>query len=173
MGRHTKLTAAVQDKIVSAIASGNYQEIAARYAGIDPATFYRWMERGASDDAPDNFRKFREAVESAKAQAEVRSVALIQRAAQDGTWQAAAWYLERSAPARWSRYGRVEVSGPAGGPVPVEVSVEELQRKIDEFLGSHAPVEDEPAPPKKAAPKKATPSKKRVTKVTQKSSSNT
>lgn len=138
MGRPTKLTPQVQEKIIQAISAGNYQDIAARYAGVDPATFYRWMEKGASDQAPENYRKFREAVESAKAQAEVRSVTLIQRAAQNGTWQAAAWYLERSAPQRWSRYGRVEVTGAGGGALSVEVSSEELERKIEAFLGAHA-----------------------------------
>lgn len=132
-GRPSKLTPEVQDRIVQAVSAGNYQDVAARYAGIDPATFYRWMAAGAEPDAPDALREFREAVESARAQSEVRAIALIQKAASDGTWQAAAWFLERSHPHRWGRLQRTEVTGAGGGPV--EVDVAGLERKIAEALG--------------------------------------
>ena len=136
-GRPTKLTPAVQERIVQAISAGNYQDVAARYAGINPATYYRWMADAEADDAPDALREFRDAVESARAGAEVRAIALINRAAQDGTWQAAAWYLERSHPHRWGRFQRTEVSGPQGGPV--EIDVAGLERKIAEALGEAGP----------------------------------
>lgn len=133
-GRPSKLTPAVKDKIVTAVASGVFQDIAARYAGIDPATFYRWMEKGMDPDQPDpRYGEFREAIETAKAQSEVRSVALINAAAQRGTWQAAAWYLERSYPQRWGRYTRTEVTGKDGGPI--EIDAVTLERKIAEALG--------------------------------------
>jgi hypothetical protein len=40
------------------------------------------------------FLEFLEAVEKARASAELRAVAQIQKAASEGTWQAASWYLE-------------------------------------------------------------------------------
>jgi len=46
-----KLTDDVQHKIVSAIAMGAYDHVAARYAGVAPRQFYRWMKRGRA--APD------------------------------------------------------------------------------------------------------------------------
>lgn len=116
-GRPTKLTPDVQDRIIQALQAGNYQDVACRFAGIAPATFYRWMEQGEDPDADPIYGEFREAVERAKSVAEVRSVAIIQQAAQNGTWQAAAWYLERSAAKRWGRQERVEHSGPEGGPI--------------------------------------------------------
>lgn len=119
MGRPTKLTPEVQERIVTALRAGNYQETAAAYAGIAAPTFYRWMERGADSDDDPIYSEFREAVERARAEAETRNIALIQKAANDGTWQAAAWFLERTAPQRWGRWNRVEVTGRDGGPIEV------------------------------------------------------
>ena len=130
MGRPTKLTAETQERIVTAIRAGNYQDTAARWAGIDPGTFYRWMERGAQEDGEEEYREFREAVENAKAAAEVRDVALIDKAAQDGTWQAAAWKLERKFPHRWGRINRTEVSGPEGAPIALEVDAKTELKKL-------------------------------------------
>ena len=133
IGQPSKLTPEVQDKIVQAILAGNYQETAASYAGIGRTTFFRWMEQGADPDAPQMYRDFRDAVESARAQAEVRHVALITQAAQGGTWQASAWYLERSYPQRWGRLQRTEITGRDGGPIEVDATV--IERRIAEALG--------------------------------------
>ena len=53
------------------------------------------------------YLKFKKDVEIARAEAEVESVQMVKMAARNGTWQAAAWYLERSFPQRWSR-NRIE-----------------------------------------------------------------
>ena len=132
----TKLTPEVQDRIVVALRAGNYQETAALYAGISAKTFYEWLNRGESDDPKEAaFRNFREAVEKAKADAEVRDVALIDKAAHDGSWQAAAWKLERKFPQKWGRVNRTEISGPEGAPVKVEVDAREtLAAKVAEMV---------------------------------------
>jgi transposase len=85
-----------QARIIEAVQAGNYMETAAQYANIGLSTFYRWMAEGEGEKAPKRQREFREAVLQARAQAEVRNVTLIQRAANDGSWQAASWFLERS-----------------------------------------------------------------------------
>jgi len=130
MARPTKLTPETQQKIITAIQAGNYQETAAKYAGITPNTFYQWMHKGEGPKAKTPYREFREAVEKARSAAEIRNVALIQQAGNDGSWQAAAWYLERSYPTRWGRQNRVELTGADGGSVKVDVSVEELERHV-------------------------------------------
>ena len=146
MGRPTKLTDEIQQKILQALAAGNYQDTAAAYAGISTSTFYNWLERGKTErvrisagekpkKTEEPYVEFVDAIESARAQAEVRSVALIQKAANDGTWQAAAWYLERSHPQRWGRLNRTEISGPEGGPIETKIDIEALDAKIEEFLG--------------------------------------
>lgn len=120
-GRPTSLTPEVRDAIVQAIRAGNYLDDSAAYAGVSIATVYNWLERGrqarlilddVGDIAPSEaiFLEFLDAVESARSQAVVRNVALIQRAAETN-WQAAAWYLERTNPRKWGRNETVTLTG--------------------------------------------------------------
>lgn len=143
MARRSKLTPETQQAIVNALNSGNWLETAASYAGIAPATLYNWLERGRNereridagadyDDDEIVYVEFLEAVEKARSQAQVRAVGLIQKAAIDGTWQAAAWFLERSNPQQWGRYQRMEVTGKDGGAV--EVDVTRLEEKVQAVL---------------------------------------
>jgi hypothetical protein len=132
MARPTKLTKEVQERILQAVQAGNYLDTAAQYAGIDASTMRRWVVKGEAPNAAEPYRSFCTALKSARATAEVRSVALIQSAASNGTWQAAAWYLERSYPDRWGRT-RVEVTGGSDGetqPIRVQVSAEALEAKL-------------------------------------------
>jgi transposase-like protein len=132
MGRASKLTPETQDRIIQAVRTGNYLEVAAQYAGVHKGTLYRWLEQAEDPEADEMYRNFRDALESARAQAEVRNVALIQRAADEGTWQASAWFLERTAWQRWGR--RTMVSGEDGGPVKVEVSAKDSLRETLEAM---------------------------------------
>lgn len=149
----TKLTTERQAQIVEALRNGNYIETAARYAGITPQAFWKWMKRGTeerqaiedgADPNPDEeiYVDFVDAVEKARGQSEMRNVGLIQKAAVDGTWQAAAWFLERSYPKRWGRSDRLEHVGADGGPVAVSVSLDELEAKVAEVL-AHRGVDQE------------------------------
>lgn len=128
MGRPTKLTQEVHDKIVTAIRAGNYIETAAAYGGIAKQTLYDWLKRGEADPG-SAYGKFLDAVERAKADAEVRDLYLIDQAAQDGSWQAAAWKLERKFPQKWGRVNRTEISGPEGAPLVVEVDAKQALLK--------------------------------------------
>jgi hypothetical protein len=49
-----------------------------------------------------------------------------------GSWQPAAWWLERRIPAKYAR--RVELSGPEGGPIPVEQRAEALAGQLRDYL---------------------------------------
>lgn len=119
-GRPTKLTPQVQARIVQAIVGGNDITVAAAYAGIHKAQFYRWLEKGEQQQQ-GIYRAFRDAIEKAQADAETRNVALIAKAAQDGTWTAAAWWLERKYPERWGRKERHEVTGKDGKDLVIRV----------------------------------------------------
>ncbi len=119
-GRPTKLTPATQAKIVQAIVGGNDITVAAAYAGISKQTFYTWLERGRKAKTGP-FADFVDAIEKAQADAEARNVALIAKAAQDGTWTAAAWWLERKYPERWGRKERVEHTGKDGKDITITV----------------------------------------------------
>lgn len=150
MGRRTKLTPVVQEKVIEAVGTGNYLEVAARYAGISSATLFAWMDRGRKeverrekDENPDEkegiYVEFLEAVEKARAVSETSAVALIRRAAVNGSWQAAAWYLERTNHERWGRKQAVELTGKDGGPLQVEnVTPEEANARLVAYLDEMA-----------------------------------
>lgn len=146
-GRPTKLTPEIAQRIEQAVAAGNYLETAAAFAGISKQTLYKWLRKGARAKSGEH-RAFVDAVEKALAQAEVRDVANIARAASgydvvrtkerittDGkvermtetgrefSWQASAWRLERKYPDRWGRRVDVAVTGELSGEVSGEIGV--------------------------------------------------
>ena len=139
-GRPSKLTHERQAKICDAIRAGNYLETAAAFAGIDKTTMYLWMRKGRAANRGKH-REFVDAVEKAMADAEARDVALIGKAAADGTWQAAAWRLERKHPDRWGRrdHHRVEAAV-LTAEVNADDAVAELSRLLArQFAGGGAP----------------------------------
>lgn len=137
MGRRTKLTEEVKDRILQAVSAGNYLETAAQFAGVDASTMRRWVVKGEAAGAPEPYRSFCAALKGARAAAEVRSVTLIQQAATNGTWQAAAWYLERSYPDRWGRT-RVEVTGADQAPIKVDIDADSLEARIRALAAKEA-----------------------------------
>jgi len=97
MGRKTKLTPELQEQICKYISIGVPNKVAAQACGINEATFYRWIERGNAQET-GVYRKFCEALKKAAAQSISRDVAIIEKAAHEGKWQASAWKLERRHP---------------------------------------------------------------------------
>lgn len=138
------LTDEVHDRIVNTLRLGNYVEHAASYAGISRATLYNWLKKGDEarekrengaelDEIEERYARFSEDVDNARATAVVRNVSIIQQAAQTN-WQAAGWWLERTAPQHFARQVRTELSGPNQGPVQVSVTREELIDEITRLL---------------------------------------
>ena len=119
MGKPTKLDATVQARIVSAIEQGCDYELAAQYGGIHYDTFNRWMKRGKRELSGVCY-EFYEAIKGAEGRSAVKWLALIEKAAQGGQWQAAAWKLERRYP---QKYGRTvhEVQGKDGNEITFKV----------------------------------------------------
>jgi transposase-like protein len=124
--------------LIQALQSGNYVETACLYAGLAPSTVYRWVERGRNErDRQEQglepnpvetpYVELCEAVEKARANAVVANVAIIQQAARTGTWQAAAWWLERTMPNQFGRKIQAEVT--------TTVSVQDLERRMLELIG--------------------------------------
>ena len=129
-GRPTKFTPDVRTRIIAAIRNGNTYEASANYGGICYSLLREWIVRGEEDESGD-FLEFVEAVKKAEAEAEVESVALIRRSAQDGQWQAAAWFLERRKPSDWGRKDRHEIGGINGEAIKHEVTkFEQAAQKI-------------------------------------------
>lgn len=145
MPRRPKLTPQVAETIIAAVRAGNYVETAAAYAGVAAGTVWRWLQEADKPGATAAKREFREGMERARAEAQVRMVAAIQRDAAGGTvirevtrtlrdgsvetevtrtppnGRVALEYLARTQPDRWGRNPTqpIEVTGPGGGPVEV------------------------------------------------------
>lgn len=118
MPRRTSLTPAVSKALCDAMRTGLCLSHAAALVGISPATVREWIRRGeGTDDRPDAepFATFATAMRKARADGDVAMVAVINSAAEDGQWRAAAWMLERRNPQQWGRGAqRIEERAPSG-----------------------------------------------------------
>ena len=135
MPRPTKLSPQRQAQICEYVAQGSSREVAARACGVDPATLYRWMQRGEAEPA-GIYRKFCEAIKKADAEAELASLRNISAAAENGVWQAAAWKLERRYPNRW---GRRRLNMPSQSKLIVEYGdwFEDRVRSAEQFYSGN------------------------------------
>lgn len=131
-GRPTSLTPDRVKRFTDAVRLGSTYVLAAQYAGFHHATFQKWLKRAekaiataetAESPIPpeeEPFVEFYAALKKAEGDAVVGWLAKIEKEANEGSWQAAAWKLER----RYAKdYGRSvvtnEVTGTDGGPVQV------------------------------------------------------
>lgn len=119
-GNPTKFTEAVRERVISVLKLGTARPTAARAALIAPNTLSEWITRGRIDHEngrPTAFAEFFTEVEQAEAGAKLRMEAVIRRHAEgnplrdkngkirkdkdgkelrdNGSWQAASWWLER------------------------------------------------------------------------------
>lgn len=135
-----RLTPEVHAHIVKSLRLGNYVEHAASTAGIARSTIYDWLRKGEAalaaqeageelDEMQQRYLDFMMDVDRARSEAITTNLQMIQDAAPKN-WQAAAWYLERTAPAFFGRHMRTEITGPDNGPVQVEVSKQELVNEL-------------------------------------------
>lgn len=92
-GRPTKLDDLSAKKIVDTIAAGGSRSAAAGAARVHRSTLMGWLARGR--DGEPGYSDFLDRVKKAEAEAELAMVAVVRSAAVSGTWQAAAWWLER------------------------------------------------------------------------------
>ena len=142
MGRKCKLTPELQAEIVRALQVGATREHACQYAGISKETFYTWLEKGEAGKAP--FTDFLDVVKKAEGRAVVGWLAQIEDAARTGSWQAAAWKLERR---YFKMYGRTMQDADAAQPLPdihvhVHTARERLETRLHHLHERH--IEDAP-----------------------------
>ena len=95
LGRKTKCNARTIARAAEGIRKGMTYALAAQYAGINETTLYAWLKRAKEPDADPVFVKFSEALKAAEADNAATCLDCINDSALDGTWQAAAWMLER------------------------------------------------------------------------------
>lgn len=132
--------------LLAALEQGQFLSTACDAAGIHRSTVARWVKRGeeaqismeidgdeinASELA---YCDISDAIKKAQATAQSRALTVIQDAALNGTWQAAAWYLERAHPQRWGRLPRTETDDMPSG-VPRETpTAKELMAEIEAHI---------------------------------------
>ena len=130
----SKLNPKVQKRIYQAIRAGNYKEVACQFAGICSTTLRNWVSKGKQSESKGNdncvYYHFLKGLEEAEAEAEVRNVAIVQRAAEK-QWQASAWMLERRHPDRWSRNDKHRLEVKAEVEVDDRSSRDKLKSLLD------------------------------------------
>tara|TARA_R100000655_G_scaffold93205_1_gene134471 strand:+ start:4605 stop:5039 length:435 start_codon:yes stop_codon:yes gene_type:complete len=113
MGRRSKLNAEVQKRIIQAIQSGATYELAAQFGGVTRTTLFYWLNKG-EEQTKGIYRTFFNEFKKAEAICCVAALAVIKQEAKNGTWQAAAWLLERRFPEQYSK----------NGPPPVQLTID-------------------------------------------------
>ena len=89
------------EAIVRALRIGNTRRAACQAADLAEDTLARWMKRDAGLCG---------AVVKAEAEAEQRFLGQVAKAAAEGTWTAAAWWLERRKHQDYGRRDRVDMT---------------------------------------------------------------
>ena len=74
----------------------------------------KWLKLGYYIE---EYRDFRDSVQKARAEAEGAHIMNIRKAADNGVWQASAWYLERSHPSKWGKKNPDLISEDSDEPV--------------------------------------------------------
>lgn len=132
--------------IVDAVRSGNSLSTSFRLAGINPDTGFEWMKFGREN--PEHYFEYAalvQDIEQALAEYEASRVSLISTAADTGSWQAAAWWLERRNPETWGRHDKVKHEVDNRPTVQLnqvilqDASARELSRSLLRQLASNSP----------------------------------
>jgi hypothetical protein len=99
-GRPSKFTEPVRAAILESVRNGAPRGVAAAAAGIAGFTLRRWLAEGKRQKR-GAFRAFLCDLKKAEAEAVIERVKVITAAGDRGSWQAAAWWLERRHPQEW------------------------------------------------------------------------
>lgn len=134
-----KLTPELEEEILNLIRAGNYAKDACLAVGIDESTYYRWIRTG-KEAKSGKLYKFYQSIQKARAFARALKLEKIQDAIDDGNWQAAAWWLERTDPDHWGRRQRVEVEGQVDSKVKGKLEHEHTG-KVEAVLPDGVPEE--------------------------------
>lgn len=110
MGRKTKLTNEIQEQICKYVRLGIPLKFAAEACGIGERTIYYWIERGKKSTR-GKYLQFLQSIKKAEAESIIKDVAILEKSAHEGSWQAAAWKLERRYPEFFGKKEKMEHSG--------------------------------------------------------------
>ena len=99
--RHKFQDESVWARLNQAISVGAYIEDACVFAGISSRQYRRWRDLAEQGIQPyaDRWKD----INQSEAQSVIRNLINIQNSANNGSWQASAWILERKYPERFGR----------------------------------------------------------------------
>ncbi len=132
--------------LLAALEQGQFLSTACDAAGIHRSTVARWVKRGEEaqismeidgvdiDASELAYCDISDAIKKAQAAAQSRALTVIQDAAHSGTWQAAAWYLERAHPQRWGRFSRTETDDMPSGVPRDTPTAKEMMVEIEAYI---------------------------------------
>ncbi|MEA4922174.1 MAG: hypothetical protein VB031_02265 [Eubacteriaceae bacterium] len=130
MARRRKLTDKLQKDMCAYIASGLTKKGACDAVCIDESTFYKWMSEGQEDinaEKTTDASEFFKSIKEAEAKFKLTHIRNIKNVADEGTWAASAWLLERCYRNEYGRNtmdARVELTGKDDGPIKTESTVQ-------------------------------------------------
>ncbi|MFF5211036.1 hypothetical protein [Streptosporangium sp. NPDC000396] len=84
MGRPTKLTPELREKLCGHIREGNYLSTSAELCGVGRSTVNSWLAKAEAADAAPEYADFLDAVTRARAEAEALMVSVVLADAQGG-----------------------------------------------------------------------------------------
>jgi len=103
------------EKLEQAILIGATYELAAKYAGISTDTFDKWRKQAETAKEGTPLAALRDRLTQAEGRAAIGWLAKIERAANEGNWQAASWKLERRYPETYGRtMQKLALTDPSG-----------------------------------------------------------
>ena len=102
-----KLTQELIDELCKLKQAGSTNKSVCDGAGIGETAFYDWYKKGEIDLENNKtttiFAKFTKSYKKSETVHKLKRIKVIQEAADMGSWQAAAWELERCYPAEYGR----------------------------------------------------------------------
>lgn len=117
-----KLTRESVKQAVKLVENGASNADVIAMLGVNESTFYRWLKNPKSD----NQRQLCKDLKKAAVKRKLWHVQRITEAANNGKWQASAWYLERCFPQEFGQAQRITI----------DTSAEDNDKSIKEFIGA-------------------------------------
>lgn len=98
-----KLTEEILQEAIGLVSNGATNKDVYEYIGVAEGTFYRWLREPRNDLE----RKLGQELKRAEQKRKQWCLKRIHAAAENGQWQAAAWYLERKYPNEYAKTQRI------------------------------------------------------------------
>lgn len=132
IGRPSRFTQELQDKIVAGVRMGLTKCVASELAGVPVGTFKDWMAWGL--DGREPYAAFSAAIQKAVAESEAMLLSTIKDASKK-EWTAAAWIMERRFPERWARREALKIGLDKEAAVQAGQAIALLREKLRRMTG--------------------------------------